>query len=120
MNTLEIITCTMHSWNFIKKYFFSKKILFGNKQEIKKFKKVVNLIIKSGYTFCDIERDFNVDIKYKKDEIIDLCNGTKNLLFSYLSNFLRFQKIASLNRKYFLLYLFFYTAVIFLLLTILR
>lgn len=118
-STLETITCTMHSWNFIKKYFFNKKLLFGDKHGIKKFKKLVNLIKKSGYTFCDIERDFNKDIEYQNDEIIDMCRGTKNLLISYINNFFRFQKIARLNKKYFLLYLFFYVIVIFFFISVL-
>lgn len=120
MNTLENITCTMHSWNFIKKYFFNKNIVFGNKYEIRKFKKMVDFAQKYGYVFCNIEKDFNKDAEYKNDKIIDICNGIKNRIISNLSNFLRFQRIARLNKKYFLFYLILYLTLIAIIINILR
>lgn len=112
MNTLENITCTMHSWNFIKKYFFTKKQFLGNRYEIKKFKKMVDFAKKSGYVFCDIERDFNKDIELENDEILDICKNPRDKLISFANNFLRFQRIARLNKKYFLVYFIFYSIIL--------
>ena len=113
LNTLKNITFTMHSWNFIKKYFFNKKMLFGNKYEVKKFIKMVNLAKRSGYKFCNIERDFSKDLVYN-DQIIDICKGLKNTISSFINNFFRFQRIARLNVKYFIFYFVFYIIVVFL------
>ena len=112
MNTLKNVTCTMHSWNFIKKYFFTKKKFFGNRYEIKKFKKMVDFAEKSGYVFCDIERDFSKDVEIQNDEILDICKNPRDKLMGLVNNFFRFQRIARLNKKYFLVYFIFYSIIL--------
>lgn len=109
-NTLNNITLTMHSWNFIKKYFFSKKYVSLDKSALIKFKKMVSYAKENGYEFSDFEN--GIQKTNYKDELLDLC-GNKILMI--INNFIRFQKIGRLNKKYFVLYTCFYC--VFLLIT---
>ena len=106
----ECIVMTMHSWNFIKKYFFSNKISL-NRQAVRKFKKMVQYAQESDFEFCDL-RDNPPEAKDEKDEIIDLCNSPIGTIKMYINTFIRFQSIARLNKKYFIFYTFFYSFIV--------
>lgn len=108
---LENVTLTMHSWNFIDKYFFNKNYVGGNKRAVKKFKKMVLAAQKAGFEFCSL-RETPPTLDSIKDERIDLCKGFSGKLQMLGNNFVRFQKIAKLNKKYFLVYAAFYSLLI--------
>lgn len=114
---LKNIVFTMHSWHFIKKWFFSATYLKGDKAKIRKFKRSVLLAEKMGYEFEDLR---NFKYETDNDELINLCEG-KNKIIGLINNFVRFQKIARLNKKYFIVYFaFYFTLFLVMLLFILR
>lgn len=96
---LNNIVFTMHSWNFIKKWFFLKNYIQGDIFMEKKFRKSVEYARKCGYEFEDL-RNFN--LTHDTDELINLYEKEK--LQCVINNFFRFQKIARLNKKYFVFY----------------
>lgn len=110
---LENISLTMHSWHFIDKYFFLKKYVGLNQLEVRKFKKMVEAAFKRGFEFGNLELDFdnklNIDNKDEGDEVIDLTSSKLKML---ARNFVRYQKIGKLNKKYFAIYLCFYFSIV--------
>ena len=101
------LVITMHSWNFIKKYFFNKNKIYKDADNEKKFRKISQLFKEKGYTFSSLN-------DYKNEETddfdFDLTRGLLMYLKSIVSNFCRFKKISRLNKKYFAIYFVFYTA----------
>lgn len=99
---LNNVVWTMHSWNFIRKWFFLPKYFQGDKAMVKKFRKSVALAKQAGFSFGDLS-----DYVYEKekDELLNLCEGFKGKIRGFFNNFIRFQKIARLNKKYFIVYL---------------
>ena len=71
---------------------------------------MVSYAKENGYEFSDFEN--GIQKTNYKDELLDLC-GNKILMI--INNFIRFQKIGRLNKKYFVLYTCFYC--VFLLIT---
>ncbi len=99
--SLNNIVWTMHSWNFIRKWFFIPKYFQGDKAMVRKFQKSVKLAKQAGFSFGDLS-----DYVYKQedDELLNLCEGFKGKMLGLFNNFVRFQKIARLNKKYFMIY----------------
>lgn len=107
-NQTRNVILTSHSWNFVKAFYFIKGRVWGNDNEVRKFKKMVALAKQEGYEFSRVQ---DVDMSLQDnlpDTMCDLCISTVDKLNSFLENFLRFQKIARLSPKYFRLYSFFY------------
>lgn len=100
-NRLENITYTMHSWDFIKRWFFFPNKLLGDKQKIRKFKKCVEYAQKNGYKFENLN---NIKFTDEEDQYINLCSGIKGKITSSWYNYLRFADIGRSYKKYALLY----------------
>ena len=96
---LNNVVFTMHSWNFIKKWFFLKNYIQGDIFMERKFRKSVVYARKCGYEFEDLRK---FSIEDGEDELINLYEKEK--IQCIINNFLRFQKIARLNKKYFIFY----------------
>ncbi len=96
---LDNLIFTMHSWNFIKKWFFLKKYIQCDIAMERKFRKSVICARKNGYEFADLR---NYAFKEERDELINPYK--KNKISCIINNFFRFQKIARLNKKYFVFY----------------
>lgn len=109
-NCLDNVTLTMHSWNFIKTYFFIKDRVWGNKSEERKFREMVRYAQKKGYVFSDIADSRSCILTSDKDQLIDLCATPWGWIKSFYYNFIRFQHTARLTKKYFIIYSIFYTA----------
>ena len=101
---LNQLVFTMHSWNFIKKYFFLAHYLSLDKYEEKKFKKMVDFARKNGFEFCDLRNTPPCVQKQEDDEIIDLCKSYRDFPSMIMNNFTRYRRIGRLNKKYFLFY----------------
>lgn len=109
---LSELVLTMHSWNFIKKFFFCNNYLTINKYQKKKFIKMIEYARKNGFDFCDLsDTPPEIDIN-AIDESIDLCTGVKNFIPMIINNFIRFGEIARLNKKYFVVYAMFYSVLL--------
>ena len=100
------IVFTMHSWHFVDRYFFSKKIR-ANRAQLKKFRKIVAFCKQNGWTFADLGAE-QFDTSKKEDVIVNNSKSLWGKIKSLFYNFKRFQDIAKLNKKYFLLYAVFY------------
>lgn len=103
---------TMHSWNFIDRYFWSKTHVCSHRTNERLFKGMVNLAKKKGYTFASIEGyDFGVggansDIEY------NACDTIVKKIRSLFLNFWRFQQMAKISKKYLIIYSAFYFCLI--------
>lgn len=102
---LSNIVLTMHSWNFIRKWFFLPGRFVGDKSMVKKFYKYVNYAKNNGFQFANLE---NYTYAEDQDEMINMCKGFRGKIVCLVNNFIRFQKIGRLNKKYFVLYILFY------------
>ena len=104
---------TMHSWNFIDRLFWSDSHVANHRTNERLFKGMVGLARKSGYSFASIEGyDFDKegsssDIQYNASDTF-----VKKLRALFL-NFWRFQQMAKVSKKYFIIYLIFYLCVFF-------
>lgn len=102
---LSNIVYTMHSWNFIRKWFFASHFFLGDRSMVRKFEKSVKYAQKRGFEFCDLR---NYEYIPEEDEVINMCSGIKGKVLGIFNNYFRFKKIARLNKRYFLLYSVFY------------
>lgn len=99
---------TMHSWNFINKYFWNHSYVGGNRAAIRSFKAIVEAAKHAGYEFTAIDKynfrssSMDVDIEY------NACTGGWRKIRSVFINFWRFQKVAKQNPKYLYIYSMFY------------
>ena len=107
-NELDNITITMHSWSFIKSFFFVKNKVWGDSASVEKFRAMVQYAKSKGYVFSDISESRTCILPSNKDQIINLCVSPLGKIKALLTNFLRFQNIARLSRKYFFIYSVFY------------
>ncbi len=114
--SLNNIVWTMHSWNFIKKWFFLKDYIRGNDYEVEKFKQCVNIARKAGFEFGNLQQ---YSYKEEHDELVNLCEGVSGKFRCILNNFIRFRKIGRLTKKYFILYHVFYCIALLLLVLLL-
>ena len=105
--TLDSLVITMHSWNFIKKYFFLDNYLSRSRDQEKRFVKIVQLAKQKGFVFSDLETTppLNDD---SPDEFIDLCDSFWGKIMMFPNNFIRFFRIAALDKKYFTIYAVFF------------
>lgn len=104
-NKMPFVTLTMHSWNFIRKWFFIHNRVWGDKANIKKFYKMVEYAKAHDYEFGDIEEDYEslINTAYE-DQTFDLCDTPLTKLRTLWFNYVRFQDTARLTKKYFVFY----------------
>ena len=105
---LQNIVWTMHSWHFIRKFFFLKKLVFKDKAGERKFTKCVRYAKNKGFCFRSLNEFVFTE---ETDEILNLSTGIRGKMVALLNNFFRFQKIACLNKKYFIFYAMFYVVI---------
>ena len=108
-NKLNSITYTMHSWDFIKRWFFLPNRIAGNERQIKIFKKCVNYAKRKGYVFSDL-RDFT--LQEDADQCINLCDTLPGKIRGLWYNYLRFAENGRSFKKYALLYFFLFLPII--------
>lgn len=102
---LSNLVLTMHSWNFIRKWFFAHSLIRGDKAMERKFRKSVKFAQDRGFSFGNLNDYVRVP---DHDELINMSEGPFGIIRSIANNFVRFQKIARLNKKYFIIYSLFY------------
>ncbi len=112
-NTLNNITYTMHSWDFIKQWFFLPSKIAGNKRQIRIFRDCVAYCRNKGYEFSTLD-DFVWEDN--EDQCINICKGIKGKLICLWYNFFTFANVGRSYKKYALLY--FSPAILFLLVAI--
>ena len=100
-NTLSNITYTMHSWDFLKRWFFMPDALGAKDYQIRTFKKCVAYARKKGYVFSDL-KDYT--LVEEPDQCINLCTGLRGKLECIWYNYLRFAENGRSYKKYALLY----------------
>lgn len=98
-NKLSQITCTMHSWNFIKKYFFSGRYVRLDNNEVRRFNKMIRFAKSNDYVFDSLD-NFNYNV-VEDDQVIDMCQGFWGKVRMLFNNYFRFRKIGRLNKFYF-------------------
>lgn len=97
---LNDVVYTMHSWDFIRKWFFAKEYIQGDKYVIRRFRKCVNVARSQGFVFSSLS-----DFEFKEnapDELINLCKGASGSIMGLFNNFNRFFGIGRLTPKYFI------------------
>lgn len=97
---LNNVVYTMHSWDFIRKWFFANDYIQGDKYVIERFRKCVKEARSRGFEFSSL-----ADFEYKEnepDELINLCKGLGGSLMGLVNNFNRFFGIGRLTPKYFI------------------
>lgn len=114
-NKLSNITYTMHSWDFIKRWFFLSNTIAGDELQIKIFKKCVAFAQNNGYEFCDMHEYRLVE---ESDQCINLCDDLKGKLQCLWFNYLRFADNGRSYIKYAPLYFLPYILLIFIILFI--
>ena len=118
-NQLNNITYTMHSWDFIKRWFFLPDVLGGDDLQIKQFKKCVDYARRNGYEFYDLHQ---YSFFEEEDQCLNLCTGIIGKAKCLWYNYLRFADIGRSFKKYaplyFLPYLFLFVLVIIILIII--
>ncbi len=99
---------TMHSWNFINKYFWNKKYVGKNRVNDRLFHKMVKVANQYGYQFENIN-DFNFNTSLnQKDFLYNACNTFLKKIRSIGLNFWRFQEMSKISKKYGYIYMIFY------------
>lgn len=100
-NKISNITYTMHSWDFIKQWFFRRGIIAGNDVLIRKFKKCVRYAQSNGYEFESLYDYRHIE---EPDQFIDLCNTKTGKLWCLWYNYRRFAENGRSFKKYGILY----------------
>lgn len=99
---------TMHSWNFIDRYFWSDTHVGRHKTNERLFKGMVDAARKNGYEFVSIEK-YNFDREGSKEDISYNASGTLwKKGRSLFLNFWRFQQMAKISSKFLYIYGVFY------------
>lgn len=106
-NTVKNIVLTMHSWNFIKTWFFRKGKVYKDKAALKRFRSMVDFAQKQGYEISSLD-EFEL-ISNESDQLVDLCETFSGKVCAFFYNFMRFQRMGRLSPKYFKLFGAFYT-----------
>ncbi len=124
-NKLSNAILTMHSWNFIKTFYFKKGFVGKDRSAERRFIRMVRYAKNNEYVFCDIMNDgITNDTNDVKDQLIDLCDSFTGKIKSLWYNFVRFQRMARLSKKYLVVYSLFYCVLVlvalFILITIIR
>jgi len=105
-NRISNVILTMHSWNFIKTWFFRKGKVYKDKAALKRFRSMVSFAKEDGYVISSLH-DFVFNTE-EKDQQVDLCNTPGGRIRALYYNFLRFQRMARLSPKYLKIYTMFY------------
>ena len=100
-NRLSNITYTMHSWDFIKRWFFLPGIISGHNRQIRVFRKVVAYARAKGYEFSDL-RSFN--LSEEEDQCVNICRTVPGKIACLWYNFARFADTGRSFKKYAPLY----------------
>ena len=100
-NMLSNIIYAMHSWDFIKRWFFLPDITGGNRRQIRVFKKCIAYAKKKGYVFSNLT-DFK--LQEEPDQCVNLCKGFTGKIRCLWYNYLRFADNGRSYKKYALLY----------------
>lgn len=109
-NNVANTILTMHSWNFIRTWFFRKGNVYKNKAALSRFRSMVAYAQSNGYEISSLH-----DFEFKPDEedqTVDICFSFCGKLKSLFYNFTRFQRMARLSPKYFKIYLVFYSFIV--------
>lgn len=101
-NKLSNIIYAMHSWDFIKRWFFLPNTIGGNNRQIRVFRKCVEYAKKKGYVFSNLT-DF--ELYEEPDQCVNLSKGLLGKIKCLWYNYLRFADNGRSYKKYFLLYL---------------
>ena len=112
-NTLHDITFTMHSWDFIKRWFFLPNYIAGDEFIIRKFRKCVAYARQHGYEFENLN---NFKMAGDKDECQNLCRGIGGKLSCLWYLYRSFATIGRSYKKHAVLY--FLPAILLLLLAV--
>lgn len=104
---LDTLVITMHSWNFIKKYFFLDHYISRSWSQERRFVKMVKYAKSHGFEFADLENNPPIP-NTGEDEYLDLCNSFSGKVMMIPNNFFRFYRIAALDKKYFTIYSLFF------------
>ena len=100
-NELHSITYTMHSWDFIKRWFFLPNHISGDRYIIWKFKRSVKCAKKNGYTFANLN-DF--EMVNEQDQCVNLCETFLGKVLGMWDTYLTYASIGRSYKKYAFLY----------------
>jgi len=106
---LDNIIYTMHSWDFILKWFFNSNKVCLNKLYVKRFHKCIKYAHEKGYSFASLD-DYEY-VPNQKDEIVDLYDTIWGKVKGILYNFERFWGVAHFSAKYLIVYVSFFLGV---------
>ena len=106
---LNYMTCTMHSWNLFKHMYYIPCTMRPDKYNCRKMRKFIDYAKENGWTFSDFEEPL---LEQGKDSDLDLCCSLLDKIRGVANTFLRMQRAARFNKKYFLAYSIFYSALI--------
>lgn len=100
---------TMHSWNFIDRYFWSASHVGDHRTNERLFKGMVEIARRNGYQFASIEGyDFYTE-GVTEDISYNACSSFWGKARSFAINFWRFQQMARISKKYLIIYASFYS-----------
>lgn len=105
-NTVKNIILTMHSWNFIKTWFFREGKVYKDNSALLRFRSMVAYAQDYGYEISSLN-----DLVFSPeevDQIVDLCETPNGKCRSLYYNYMRFQRMGRLTPKYFMIYFLFY------------
>ncbi len=109
---------TMHSWNFIDRFFWSETHIGNHRSNERLFKGIIKIAREKGYSFASIE-GYDFDAEGTDDDInYNACNSFWKKIRSLVLNFWRFQQMAKVSKKYFVLFFIFYLCLLIILIGI--
>lgn len=106
---LNSIIYTMHSWDFILKWFFNKKKVRLNRCYIKRLHKCVEYARSKGFLFASLD-DYEF-VPNQKDEMVDLYDTFWGKVKGLVYNFERFWGVAHFSATYLIVYATFFIIV---------
>lgn len=109
-NAINNVILTMHSWNFIKTWFFRTGKVNKDKAALKRFRAMVAFAKEEGYVISSLH-DFVFQAD-EKDQKVDLCSTVVGNIRALFFNFVRFQRMARLSPKYLKIYSVFYATLV--------
>ena len=107
---LNNIIYTMHSWDFILKWFFNTKKVNLNKRYIRRFHKCVEYAQSKGYVFASLD-DYEF-VPNQKDEMVDLYDTIWGKVKGVVYNYERFWGVAHFSATYLVFYAIFFMTVL--------
>lgn len=107
---LQNVIYTMHSWDFILKWFFDTKKVRLNRRYVRRFHKCIEYARKQGYEFESLnDYEFTPN---QRDEMVDLYDTVWGKIKGLVYNYNRFWGVAHFSAKYLAVYLFFFLCLI--------